>query len=161
MPDLDFTALKQLSYHGFKTEQEKDDLTEQGFTILPGEKTPFEAPEPPANTPAHPRGSPPPMQEYKRIFRAAFEFLEQHSPAGRSAEYWIKAARDAATVCNQGGNHPFLMGLVAEAYAELERQARAQDAEAKNQDLFCGLLDCTGQPNGPLSIEHNQKTEGA
>lgn len=122
MPDLDFTALNQIAYQGFKAEQDKDSLLEQGFTIVQGEKTPFETPEPPAS-PDPPRGSPPapPMQKYKRAFRAAFDFLERHTPPQHSADYWTQTTQDAAAITAQRPGDHFLQGLIMAALEELER----------------------------------------
>ena len=128
MPDLDFTALKKIAYQGFKTEQDKDTLIDQGFTILQGEKTPFETPEPPPS-PDPPHGSPapqpPPMSEYKRAFRLAFDFLQQHTPAQHSADYWTQTTQDAAAITAQRPGDHLLMDLLLAVYAELERQCKA------------------------------------
>ena len=115
MPDLDFTALKKIAYQGFKTEQDKDSLIDQGFTILQGEKTPFDAPEPPAvpqrsttapdaligtksraqseplktppPSPEPPKGSPAPRQPSPDLiaWRAVYRLFCRYSPAIKAA----------------------------------------------------------------------------
>lgn len=94
MPNLDFTALNKLFYQGFKTEQEKDSLLEQGFTIVTGEKTPFETPEPPAPpadppqpSPEPPRGSPAPRQPSPDLiaWRAVYRLYSRYAPMIKAA----------------------------------------------------------------------------
>lgn len=122
MPDLDFTALNKIAYQGFKTEQDKDRLIDQGFTILQGEKTPFDAPDPPAS-PQHPTTAPEALTgAYKAAFRLAYDFLQQHSPAQHSADYWTRTTQDAAAITAQRPGDHLLQGLVMAALEELERQ---------------------------------------
>ena len=122
MPDLDFTAIKKIAYQGFKTEQGKDTLIDQGFTILQGEKTPFDAPEPPA-APPRPTSAPDALTgAYKTAFRLSFDFLQQHTPAQHSADYWTKTAQDAAAITAQRPGDHLLQGLIMAALEELERQ---------------------------------------
>lgn len=122
MPDLDFTALNRIAQQGFKTEQDKDRLIDAGFTILQGEKTPFDAPEPPA-TPRQPTTAPEALTgAYKAAFRLAYDFLNQHSPAQHSADYWVQTTRDAARITAQHPGNRLLMALMLAVVAELEGQ---------------------------------------
>lgn len=79
---------------------------------------------PPAAAEDPPQGSPPapPMQEYKRAFRLAFDFLQQHTPAQHSADYWTQTTQDAAAITAQRPGDHLLQGLVMAALEELERQ---------------------------------------
>ena len=130
MPDLDFSALNKIAYQGFNTEQEKDSLIEQGFTILPGEKTPFETSEPPPA--ADPRSGSPPQISYKKLFRAAFVLLMENQPPARTLEYWEKVTQQAAEAWNQAGRSPFAMALIMAIFDELERQQPEQAADGEN-----------------------------
>lgn len=124
MPDLDFTALKKIAYQGFKTEQDKDSLIAQGFTILQGEKTPFDAPEPPA-VPQRSTTAPDALTgAYKAAFRLSFDFLQQHTPAKHSADYWTKTTQDAAAISAQRPGDHLLQALLDAAMSELERQSK-------------------------------------
>lgn len=122
MPDLDFSALTKIAQQGFKTEQDKDRLIDQGFTVLQGEKTPFDAPDPPAS-PQHPTTAPEALTgAYKAAFRLAYDFLQQHSPAQHSADYWTQTTQDAAAITAQRPGDHLLQVLVMAALEELERQ---------------------------------------
>lgn len=133
MPALDFSALTKIAQQGFNTEQDKDSLLDQGFTILPGEPTPFEPPaaaeDPPQGSPAP---QPPPMSEYKRAFRIAFDYLEQHLPPQNTPEWWTAAAQGISAIYNQANRSPFLQALLTAVYGELERIIRDQAAEKEN-----------------------------
>lgn len=119
MPDLDFSALNRIAQQGFKTEQDKDRLIDAGFTILQGEKTPF---DPPAS-PQQPTTAPEALTDaYKAAFRLAYDFLNQHSPAQHSADYWVQTTRDAARLTVQHPGNRLLMGLMLAVVAELEGQ---------------------------------------
>lgn len=124
MPDLDFSALKKIAYQGFKTEQDKDSLIDQGFTILQGEKTPFDAPEPPA-APQRPTAAPDALTgAYKAAFRLSFDFLQQHTPAQHSADYWTQTTQDAAAITAKRPGDHLLQGLIVVMLEELERQSK-------------------------------------
>lgn len=59
---------------------------------------------------------------YKAAFRLSFDFLQQHTPAQHSADYWTKTAQDAASITAQRPGDHLLQGLVMAALEELERQ---------------------------------------
>ena len=109
MAELDFTALNSLAYKGFKTAEErerKDELIEKGFTYLPDEKTPFNAPQSASETPQTALKAPPPQQaieiptqakqalkgqikpfksidgetDYRELYRDIFKFHEKYTP---------------------------------------------------------------------------------
>ena len=131
MPALDFSALTKIAQQGFNTEQDKDSLLDQGFTILPGEPTPF---EPPTAVEDPPQGSPtpPPMSAYKRAFRLAYEYLERHLPPHNTPEWWTAAAQEISGIYNQANRNPFLQALLLAVYGELERITRDQAEQKEN-----------------------------
>ena len=150
--ELDFSKLEGISYRGIDGEAaraEKDKLIEQGFTIIEGEKTPFDAP------PAKAEHNPAQAQrgrlnrkftgidegrDYRAMYRAACNYHEQHNPpvvdreywrthqVGKDEvpqaelEYWEKAAIDIAAVAHSFGNDPFITGLLTAIYNELGRE---------------------------------------
>lgn len=57
----------------------------------------------------------------RKIFRAAFNFLTEHSPAGSDEAYWCRTADDLGRVCAELGNDPLALDLLAAVYCELER----------------------------------------
>ena len=101
--ELDFSKLENISYRGFdgaKARAEKDALIEQGFTVIEGATTPFDAP--PAQEAYTP--TPPPekarkgqlrpftgidkSRNYRAMYRAACDFHERHNPPTVDGEYW-------------------------------------------------------------------------
>lgn len=90
---------------------------------------------PPAAAEDPPQGSPtqqPPMQEYKRAFRIAFDYLEQHLPPQNTPEWWIAAAQEISGIYNQANRNPFLQALLLAVYGELERITRDQAEQKEN-----------------------------
>lgn len=61
---------------------------------------------------------------YKAAFRFAFDFLQQHTPAQHSADYWMKTTQDAAAISAQRPGDHFLQALLDAAMSELERQSK-------------------------------------
>lgn len=57
----------------------------------------------------------------RQIFRAAFNFLTEHSPAGNDEAYWCRTADDLGRVCAELGNDPLALDLMAAVYSELGR----------------------------------------
>ena len=109
MAELDFTALNNLAYRGFKTAEErerKDELIEKGYTYLPDEVTPFNTPQNAVETPQTALKAPPPQQaieiptqakqalkgqikpfksidgetDYRELYRDVFKFHEKYNP---------------------------------------------------------------------------------
>ena len=93
--ELDFSKLENIAYRGFEGEKaraEKDKLIEQGFTVIEGATTPFDAPPArEADTPTPPLKSPVQRQlepftgmdksrNYRAMYRAACNFHERHNP---------------------------------------------------------------------------------
>ena len=155
---LDFSKLENIAYRGFEEAEaraEKDNLIEQGFTVVEAPELPFKAAEAqPLNISALPAQSPLKRQlkpftgmdkkrNYRAMYRAACDFHERHNPPRVDAEYWKshtpgideppeaelqyweEAANDICEVSNAGGNDPFLMGLLVAVYEELEREFKA------------------------------------
>lgn len=79
-------------------------------------------PEPPAS-PQQPTTAPEALTDaYKTAFRLAYDFLQQHTPAQHSADYWVETTRDAARITAQHPGNRLLMGLMLAVVAELEGQ---------------------------------------
>ena len=154
---LDFTGLNKIAYKGFETaeEQEKrDSLLQAGFTFVDAPENPFTAPQAsaPVPPPSGRKGAPftdhTGSRDYKRIYRAAHDYHQRHTPPTvereywrthtpgeddtpeTEAQYWIEAAQDMAETSAAGGNDPFLMDLLTAIYTELEREYKALREEA-------------------------------
>lgn len=156
--ELDFSKLENIAYRGFEGEKaraEKDALIEQGFTVIEGATTPFEAPPPQGvNTSTPPPESPvkrklepftgiDKSRNYRAMYRAACDFHERHNPPTvdreywrthtpgedetpqAELEYWEKATDDITATANGFSNDPFLTGLLVAIFDELEREYRA------------------------------------
>lgn len=156
--ELDFSKLENIAYRGFEGEKaraEKDKLIEQGFTVIEGATTPFDAPPArEADTPTPPLKSPVQRQlepftgmdksrNYRAMYRAACNFHERHNPPTVDSEYWKnhipgkdeapeaefqyweKAANDIAATANSFSNDPFITGLLVAIFEELEREYKA------------------------------------
>lgn len=67
-----------------------------------------------------------PGRDYRRIYRALFDFHERHNPPRAEAEYWAAVCADMEQTAAVGGDDPFLMDLLVAVFAELEREAAAQ-----------------------------------
>lgn len=68
-----------------------------------------------------------PGRDYRRIYRALFDFHERHSPPrGDADSYWAAVCDDMTQLCQTFDNDPFLMDLTVAVFAELEREAAAQ-----------------------------------
>lgn len=156
--ELDFSKLENIAYRGFngaKARAEKDALIEQGFTVIEGATTPFEAPPPQeAGTSTPPPESPvkrklepftgiDKSRNYRAMYRAACDFHERnnpptvdieywksHSPGIDEApqaelDYWEKAVEDMTATANSLQQDPFLTGLLVAIFEELEREYKA------------------------------------
>lgn len=55
----------------------------------------------------------------KRFYRLAYEYHERWSPCPASADDWELAALEAARICSENGNDPFLKSLMATVYNDL------------------------------------------
>lgn len=80
---------------------------------------------------------------YKAAFRLSFNFLQQHTPAQHSADYWVQTTQDAAAITAQRPGDHLLMDLLLAVYSELERQCKTAEP-------------VQGRPE-PLSIEQKTK----
>lgn len=68
-----------------------------------------------------------PGRDYRRIYRALFDFHERHNPpSGDADSYWAAVCDDMTQLCQAFDDDPFLMDLAAAVFAELEREAAAQ-----------------------------------
>lgn len=140
--ELDFSKLDKLPYRGFETAEAraaKDELIEQGFTVVEGEKTPFEAAEgQPLNPSTPPAGSPAKRQlkpftgmdksrNYRAFYRAACDFHERHNPprANNPEEYWSAVCDDMCETGRRFDNDLFLTGLLLAVFDELEREYKS------------------------------------
>lgn len=138
--ELDFSKLENIAYRGFEGAEaraEKDALIEQGFTVIEGATTPFDAP--PAQEPYSP--TPPPKsplkrqlkpftgmdknRNYRAMYRAACDFHERHNPPTLEGDYWSETTDDMTETANRFDNDPFLTGLLVAIFEELEREYRA------------------------------------
>lgn len=72
---------------------------------------------------------------YKRDFRAAFEFLDRWKPFPGSLEEWEAAAREVGAVYAQNGKSPLLCDLLVAVYDELGRQYKIKQEGTVEQ---CG-----------------------
>lgn len=155
---LDFSKLENIAYRGFEGAEAraaKDELIEQGFTVVEGEKTPFEAAEgQPLNPSTPPAGSPAKRQlkpftgmdksrNYRAFYRAACDFHERHNPPTVDVEYWQthkpgedetpqaeldyweKTVDDMAATANSLQQDPFLTNLLVAIFEELEKEYKA------------------------------------
>ena len=156
--ELDFSKLENIAYRGFEGEKaraEKDALIEQGFTVIEGATTPFDAPPArEADTPTPPPKSPAQRQlepftgmdksrNYRAMYRAACNFHERHNPPTVDSEYWKnhipgkdeapeaelqyweKAVEDIGVTAGGFNNDPFITGLLVAIFEELEREYKA------------------------------------
>ena len=153
MKELDFSGMHKIAYKGFETEEARDSLLEAGFTIVDAPENPFTASAavPPPSAPQtsagaftdHTGG-----RNYKKMYRAAHDYHQRHTPPEvvreywkdhrpgedevpeAEAQYWTRAAEDIAATSAAGNNDPFLMALLSAVYDELEREYNALREEA-------------------------------
>ena len=145
---LDFSKLENIAYRGFGelAVAEKDALTDEGFIVIEGEKTPFETPPArEAETSTNPSISavePPERaysRDYKSMYRAAWNLHERHNPPivdieywkshspgidetpQAELDYWERAVEDIAVTAGGFSNDPFITGLLSSILEELER----------------------------------------
>ncbi len=87
-------------------------------------------------------------RDYRAMYRAVFEFHNQHNPPQTDKaywqqnkpgeadppqadlDYWAKAAADVAAVSKQFGNDKFIMDLLCAVYDELGREYEAARRQA-------------------------------
>lgn len=103
--------------------------TLQMLLNIQGKAPPAAAEDPPQGSPTQ---QPPPMSEYKRAFRIAFDYLEQHLPPQNTPEWWTAAAQEISAIYNQANGTPFLQALLLAVYGELERITRDQAEQREN-----------------------------
>lgn len=139
--ELDFSKLDKIAYRGFATEeskQMKDELVEQGFTIVEDATTPFEAPPPlQANETtgaeqSHSERKLKPFtgivqsRNYRAMYRAACNYHEKYTPPvvgeDNGLTYWAAAAEEIGTISKAFNNDPFMIDLLSAVYSELERE---------------------------------------
>jgi hypothetical protein len=71
-------------------------------------------------------------ENYKKDFRAAYEFMARWQPCPSDLDAWKAAACDVGQVSAAGGNTPFLMDLLTAVYNEFDRQYKQnQEGEEK------------------------------
>jgi hypothetical protein len=145
MGKLDFSALNQLAYRGFESEEaqaEKDRLIEQGFTVVEDDKgNPFTSPQtaserrsaPPASavsqgTSDTPRSATGTLRD-KQIFRTVFNHMAEAdkilSSAGNDAERldkaWEQVSETSADLLYQW-NDAFITDMLTAIQEELHRR---------------------------------------
>ena len=152
MSKLDFSGITRIAYKGFEDQpEERDHLLEAGYTLVDGVDLPFDQPQQPEPAPApqasalcdHSGG-----RNYKKMYRAAFDYQARHNPPEVNREYWKshepgsdppppeelayweRAAQDVGQTSAAGGNDPFLMDLLMAVYNEMEREYKAIREEA-------------------------------
>lgn len=69
-------------------------------------------------------------RNYRRFYRIACDFHEQHNPPPRrddprSEEYWARAADEITRISAENGNDVFLTGLLSVIFGELERESES------------------------------------
>lgn len=139
-------------FDGAEARAQKDALIEQGFTILEDEETPFESTKgQEANTSATPPIRPSKRKlepltgmdasrDYRAMYRAACNYHERHNPPKVDSEYWKshtpgedetpqaeldyweEAAYSVSEAASAFQRDPFIIGLLAVVYDELERE---------------------------------------
>ena len=144
--ELDFSKLEEIAAGGFKDPAKKDELIAEGYRVVEDAESPFTAPPavggikvPPApERPATGRSAP--LNTYKKMYRAAWDFHEAHNPPVVDLEYWKthtpgtdepppaeltyweKTAQDIAETATRYGNDPFIIGLLTTIMDELGRE---------------------------------------
>ena len=154
MSKLDFSGINKIAYKGFEDQpEERDSLLSAGYTLVDGIDLPFDqpqqepepAPAPQASAFADHTGS----RDYKRIYRAVFDFHDQHNPPTVNREYWRthepgvdepppeeiayweRMAQDMGEAAAKvGGSDPLLIDLLIAVTDELEREYKASRDEA-------------------------------
>lgn len=139
---LDFTKLSGLPYRGCATEAaraSRDELVEQGFTILEGESTPFDEPSKPPQQPPQTKRPLQPLRsrdgsrDYRRLYRLACNFHEKYNPPRLSDDYWREVCDEMCRITAEDmGNDPFGMELLLAVFEELERQYKEMRQEAED-----------------------------
>lgn len=160
---LDFSKLHSIAYRGIEGAEArafKDQLIEQGCTIVEEQETPFTTAEAqPLNTSTKPQESPvkkplPPFtgadksRNYRAMYRAACNYHEAHNPPTIDREYWKthtpgiddtpeaelkyweKAAEDLVAIDEPFKNDKFFIDLIVAIYSELEKEYKAMREEA-------------------------------
>lgn len=92
---------------------------------------------------ATPAAPPPASRDYRSMYRAAFEYHKRHDPPTVDRDYWQqhtpgkdetpqaeldfwhRAAQDAGEVIKRFGNDSFIVALICDIYAEIEKQYTA------------------------------------
>lgn len=63
-------------------------------------------------------------RDYRRTYRAAFDFHRRHAEAlPRTPDDWQRILEDMEQTATAGGNDPFLMALLCAIFEEIEHQA--------------------------------------
>ena len=142
MSKLDFSGINRIAHNG------EENQPEERVPLLSAEKA---QPEP-----AHRDGKATAsaftdragIRDYKRMYRVAYEFHDQHNPPTVNREYWRnhdpgideppaeelayweRMAKDMGDAANVGGSDPLLVSLLIAIIDELEREYKAIREEA-------------------------------
>ena len=152
MSKLDFSGITKIAYKGFEDQpEERDSLLSAGYTLVDGIDLPFDQAKqepdaaPQASAFADHTGS----RDYKRMYRVAFDFHDQHNPPTVNREYWRNhepgiddpPAEELASwerlapdmgeaAAKAGGSDQLLIDLLLAVTDELEREYKAIRDEA-------------------------------
>ena len=154
MSKLDFSGINKIAYKGFEDQpEERDSLLSAGYTLVDGLDLPFDhkQPEPDAAPQASAFADHTGNRDYKRLYRVAFDFHDQHNPPTVNREYWRthepgideppaeelayweRMAQDmgeAAAKVESGSSDKLLIDLLIAVTDELEREYKAIRDEA-------------------------------
>lgn len=154
MSKLDFSGINKIAYKGFEDQpEERDSLLSAGYTLVDGIDLPFDQaqPEPDAAPQASAFADHSGSRDYKRLYRVAFDFHDQHNPPTVNREYWRnhepgideppaeelayweRMAQDmgeAAAKVESGSSDKLLIDLLIAVTDELEREYKAIRDEA-------------------------------
>lgn len=87
-----------------------------------------------------------PGRDYRRIYRALFDFHERHNPPRKDdAGYWEDVCEDMTQLSAAHGNDPFMMDLIIAVFGELEREAEA-DEQQQNAAQSLGDSEAATKP---------------
>lgn len=155
MSKLDFSGINRIAYKGFEDQpEERDSLLSAGYTLVDGIDLPFDQaqPEPDAAPQASAFADHTGSRDYKRLYRVAYDFHDQHNPPTVNREYWRnhepgideppaeelayweRMAQDMGEAAAKvGGSDQLLIDLLIAVTDELEREYKAIRDEAHSE----------------------------
>ena len=160
MPGLDFSALNKIAYRGIEKpddQKHKDAMIEQGYSVADDKDNPFlQASAPRAADKEKAEKKERRIEafisssgwNYGAMYRAAFDYHKRHTPPPIDADYWrthtpgsdetppaelsywIDAGIEADRICKEFSGDKFMLDLMSDIYADIERQYKAAREEA-------------------------------